>query len=718
MLKLTQSKDPTAFAQMTLLYDKLKVAGSQIRLLNILSTELKISCALEVTELTRQTKFNALSYTWGDPQITETIYVNDYPVQVTTNLSSALKYVPHHLKQTKHAAGGRLWVDAICINQTDGAEKSKQVAMMGRIYSQSGAVFCWLGSPTGPLYTAIDAIETVAYERHIRGRYTENKENQHRLAAGIELLQICLESVKRTNAIGRLWVVDESPVEASLVGDVELHALANALQLTTVVLYDLLHGSYGTELRIGQETLVDMFRNIKDWHDQLRSRTCKLDATLVEYSHRLGFPLAQLSSRFNKLEKMVEDYLFQMNCDEGYCNIFWLKCHPWLGEVKGAVGESHETPAQALFGASYWSRIWIRQEIILAKYPVFVSGPRSFSVERLESFSAWVKWICDPLNFELTKKAGLSRLVVLAYERISKLLNHIFANRQGKGGTGCHWLGTKPLKSNIWWESPDARATNPKDYYYGFLGLTNLKVTPNYSLNKTLGLISRDFMHEYLEACRDEPLSGKTLGGPLGLLMFAGVGYGWGADQDMPSWGPNFPGQALAKPSSRGQADAIITTDPGGFRNVFKTASEAKITGADMEVSAYVLDYIENIGPRVSDYGRTELLHPDGLPITWAFGFALRQRRYVSGGHPLTALRTLLEPSTEGNNTLADMASENCLDFVKFLARFGRVLPNSKLPPKVAWARLCYVQDYLAQVPVSDSCLFPLLSLTFQGTYR
>ncbi|CEI67866.1 unnamed protein product [Fusarium venenatum] len=686
-------------------YANLKVSGSQIRLLTILSTEPEISCELEIAELNRHTKFNALSYVWGDPKITETILVNGDKVPVTTNLASALKYAPHHLTESKHATGKKLWVDSICINQNDKAEKSNQVAMMGRIYSKSGAVVCWLGLPCDPLFAAIDAIETVAYERYIHGTYTRNEENHQNLANCIEQLQVCLGSVKRTDAIKHLRVVDESSVEVSLVGDARLYALANALQHATVVIYDLLHGSYGTELRICHKNLEDTFRNIRNWHDQLRQRTCKLDASLVKNSHHVGFLLALLSFRMNKFRKIVEDYVLQAVLDEGCCNVFWLKYQPWLGEVKGVIGESHATPAQALFEISYWSRVWIRQEIILAKHPVFVCGPRSFSIETLESFSAWLGWIQDPSNYKLTKKAGLSKLVILAYSRIWKLLHHILGSRQDKGGTGSHWLRTSDSKFNIWWESPDARATNPKDYYYGFLGLTDLKLTPDYSPNKSLGLVSRDFMDEYLKASCDKPLSDRPLGGPLGLLTFAGVGYGWDADQDMPSWGPNFPGQALAKPSLRGQADAVVSTDSVGLGSVFEVASDAKITGPDMEVSVIILDYIENIGPRVSDYGKTELLHPEGLPITWAFDFALRQRSYVSGGHPLTALHTLLEPSAERENTLADMAIENSLEFFKFLARFGRILPESKLPRKVAWARLCFMRDYFAQVPVSNSPL-------------
>lgn len=38
-----------------------------------------------------------------------------------------------------------LWVDAICINQGDNAEKGSQVALMGDIYSNATAVLAWLG---------------------------------------------------------------------------------------------------------------------------------------------------------------------------------------------------------------------------------------------------------------------------------------------------------------------------------------------------------------------------------------------------------------------------------------------------------------------------------------------------------------------------------------------------------------------------------------------
>lgn len=41
----------------------------------------------------------------------------------------------------------RLWIDALCINQSDISEKSFQVGMMGTIFSSAKLVFAWIGLP-------------------------------------------------------------------------------------------------------------------------------------------------------------------------------------------------------------------------------------------------------------------------------------------------------------------------------------------------------------------------------------------------------------------------------------------------------------------------------------------------------------------------------------------------------------------------------------------
>jgi hypothetical protein len=86
-------------------------------------------------------EYEALSYAWGDP-------VFSHPVQekssgkvlhVTTNLQQALQAIRYeHATRT-------LWIDAICINQSDLTEKGHQVALMGRIFHDARTVVVWLG---------------------------------------------------------------------------------------------------------------------------------------------------------------------------------------------------------------------------------------------------------------------------------------------------------------------------------------------------------------------------------------------------------------------------------------------------------------------------------------------------------------------------------------------------------------------------------------------
>jgi hypothetical protein len=54
-----------------------------------------------------------------------------------------------------------LWIDAICINQTNNKEKSFQVGLMAEIYQQANHVFAWLGPATKSSNSAIRCINTI-----------------------------------------------------------------------------------------------------------------------------------------------------------------------------------------------------------------------------------------------------------------------------------------------------------------------------------------------------------------------------------------------------------------------------------------------------------------------------------------------------------------------------------------------------------------------------
>lgn len=80
--------------------------------------------------------------------------MNEETTQVTLNLEAALR----HIRKSSHAI--TLWVDAICINQNDVAEKNHQVEMMREIFSGAELVIAWLGSASEDSDLALEMLAT------------------------------------------------------------------------------------------------------------------------------------------------------------------------------------------------------------------------------------------------------------------------------------------------------------------------------------------------------------------------------------------------------------------------------------------------------------------------------------------------------------------------------------------------------------------------------
>ncbi|KAL2135708.1 hypothetical protein VTI74DRAFT_7225 [Chaetomium olivicolor] len=84
-------------------------------------------------------KYHALSYVWGLPAPTHPLTVSGHALQVPHNLHAALS------RLARQRFEGRLWIDALCINQRDTAEKNWQVGMMSTVYRMAEGVVVWLG---------------------------------------------------------------------------------------------------------------------------------------------------------------------------------------------------------------------------------------------------------------------------------------------------------------------------------------------------------------------------------------------------------------------------------------------------------------------------------------------------------------------------------------------------------------------------------------------
>ena len=80
-----------------------------------------------------------LSYNWGPADPRYTIRINGLDFQVRQNLQDFLNIARAALSERP------LWVDAICIDQENIAERNHQVRLMGTIYGKAQSVIVWLG---------------------------------------------------------------------------------------------------------------------------------------------------------------------------------------------------------------------------------------------------------------------------------------------------------------------------------------------------------------------------------------------------------------------------------------------------------------------------------------------------------------------------------------------------------------------------------------------
>lgn len=118
----------------------------------------QVRVQLETYEINKAPRFCALSYTWGFAKIEDQlnadedaslkqprlIEVNGQPFDVFPNLFFALVQLS---KYERRASNNNIfWIDAICINQADVAERTDQVCLMDQIFAKATNVLAWLGT--------------------------------------------------------------------------------------------------------------------------------------------------------------------------------------------------------------------------------------------------------------------------------------------------------------------------------------------------------------------------------------------------------------------------------------------------------------------------------------------------------------------------------------------------------------------------------------------
>lgn len=128
-------------------YTPLDASKQQIRLLKVDKTTPSTRpprCTVHPFDIALAPQYIALSYTWGPPDPSHHILIANGTFKVRDNLYNFLCEFRRNNSVNKGIA--YIYIDQICINQSNIEERNAQVRLMTDIYTRSALVLVWLGN--------------------------------------------------------------------------------------------------------------------------------------------------------------------------------------------------------------------------------------------------------------------------------------------------------------------------------------------------------------------------------------------------------------------------------------------------------------------------------------------------------------------------------------------------------------------------------------------
>lgn len=121
-------------------------------------------CRLKHVRALKDHHYEALSYVWGPSTGEHAVWKTKQKIPITANLDIALRRLryPDRVRSLR--------VDAICINQADKLERSRQVSIMQEIYANAARIIIWLGEESDSDVRAFRSRSAVRHQGVGHGR--------------------------------------------------------------------------------------------------------------------------------------------------------------------------------------------------------------------------------------------------------------------------------------------------------------------------------------------------------------------------------------------------------------------------------------------------------------------------------------------------------------------------------------------------------------------
>ncbi|KAI1328445.1 heterokaryon incompatibility protein-domain-containing protein [Xylariaceae sp. FL0255] len=364
------------------LYEPLAIS-SNIRLLEIrpsLNSFEPIECTLKEAGLPAALKYEALSYVWGRVNTTRSIKLNGQKFPVGENLEAALRQLRPQGSKPKV-----MWIDAICIDQSNVQERTDQVAHMDSIFRNAANVEVWLGRESNTSSYLFDLLD---HTRHVFKDHEDILSSHDFISFPFEPLKYCPDC------------------DGSSTGD--LHVIKPMLKTARAT----------QELELAQK---------------LRQTS---EVTRQDF----------LDERIKTLEAFVK-----------------LLDRPW------------------------WSRVWVLQEVILARNVTLRCGPRSAAWIYFQSFLFTLirqgKRTMILHTGGMLNKSRQARANTILLEKVSRTFPLFFLQSASFFAKATHRLSMRNLLSLTY----QFEATDPRDKLFALVGLLppdspeRLAFKPDYS---------------------------------------------------------------------------------------------------------------------------------------------------------------------------------------------------------------------------------------------
>jgi hypothetical protein len=182
----------------TYTYQPLDSKKHQIRLLELCAMSASAAhYRLATFDYEIAPSYVALSYTWGDPDHNVFVIIDGKKFEIQQGLA---RFLRTYRERTY------LWIDQMCINQSDFQERNHQVSLMAKIYMRCDFVLVWLQDES--YFTRSTYQAALDFNKGIQ-RYDESSINREERGDNTELINRPVLALMLNRYFSRLWIVQE-----------------------------------------------------------------------------------------------------------------------------------------------------------------------------------------------------------------------------------------------------------------------------------------------------------------------------------------------------------------------------------------------------------------------------------------------------------------------------------------------------------------------------